>query len=404
MIEPNEHELEIINSPYFQRLRYIRQLGTSYLVYHGAEHTRFGHSLGVMHLVSKAMDILSNKQPTKMPDDEFDRLKQIIRIVALLHDIGHAPFSHVGEGAGVFPELEDYDGEVGVGHEIYSRLIVKEHFKDIIESNFIHINLKIEEILTFMKGNVTNPKYSFAKDLISSQLDMDRMDYLLRDSHYCGVKYGVYDLSRLLDTLTICEPQRGIWQLGVESDGVQAVEEFVFARYWMFIQVYFHKTRRIFDYYLVNFLKDYLHAGQYPKNISEYTDFNDNLILEKIKQSTNVWAKNLYFRKSMKEAFLSTPHQSNEETKVNFSEYHKLGWIDEEFRKAFPVGTEPENYYIDQAKTSSAKNHIEINTVLDEEIDEIKLYAIPVKDKHTNLVEPIQKYSLPIKDSSAETP
>jgi len=174
------------------------------------------------------MDILKLKQPEKLPDKEYEKLRQIARIAALLHDIGHAPFSHVGERNGVFPIVKDYDGEKIMGHEVYSRLIVKKFFKEIIESNFPDI--KIEEVLSFMKGNITNSKYFFAKDLISGQLDMDRMDYLLRDSHYCGVKYGLYDLSRLLDTLTICEPQKDVWQLGIESDGVQAVEEFVFAR------------------------------------------------------------------------------------------------------------------------------------------------------------------------------
>ncbi len=417
MIQISEAERKIIDTPVFQRLRYIRQLGTSYLVYHGAEHTRFGHSLGVMELSGKAMDILKLKQPEKLPDEEYKRLRQIVRIVALLHDVGHAPFSHVGENSGIFPIVEDYDGEKVSGHEVYSRLIVKKYFKQTIESNFPDI--KVEEILSFMKGNVTNPKYFFAKDLISGQLDMDRMDYLLRDSHYCGVKYGLYDLSRLLDTLTICEPQKGVWQLGIESDGVQAVEEFVFARYWMFIQVYFHKTRRIFDYFLVNFLKECLQGGKYPTDLDEYVKYNDNYILEMIANSNNKWAKYLRSRKHLKEVFVSTPHQYkiyHKETETNtryeglkFDDYHKLGWIDEEFKKTFPLDDEPENYYIDQAKTASAKEQIEIKTELEEATDfedeenqtaTKKLYAIPVKDKHSNEIKPIQEYSLPIQNIS----
>lgn len=405
MITLNEGELAIVNSYPFQRLRYIRQLGTSYLVYHGAEHTRFGHSIGVMHLIGQAMDILRAKQPQPMDDIEYERLKQIARLVALLHDIGHAPFSHVGEEeGGVFPQLKDFDGELASGHEVYSRLIVQELFKDVIEENeqFKKLDIKITSVLSFMKGTIIEPRWFFVKELISGQIDMDRMDYLLRDSYYCGVKYGEYDLHRLLDTLTICPSPEGIWQLGVESDGVQAVEEFVFSRYWMFIQVYFHKTRRILDYYLVNFLKSSLPGGQYPVDIEEYLGYTDNSVLELIrnKARTNLWAKRLLARKCMSEVFVSTPHQSvNEEN--GLSDYYKLGWIEGELRKRFPVDEQPEHYYIDQAKTSSAKYQISPSTFLSDEIEEgTQLYAVPVRDKHVDCIKPVQSYSLPIKGLS----
>jgi len=406
MIPLNEGELAIVNSMPFQRLRYIRQLGTSYLVYHGAEHTRFGHSIGVMHLVGRAMDVLKEKQPEPIKDDEFERLKQILKIAALLHDIGHAPFSHVGEEEdGLFPQLKDFDRELASGHEVYSRLIVKEYFKDIIENNdyFKKYNIDIGNVLSFMKGTAVEPKYFFAKELISGQIDVDRMDYLLRDSYYCGVKYGEYDLHRLLDTLTICPSVEGIWQLGVESDGVQAVEEFVFSRYWMFIQVYFHKTRRIFDYYLVNFLKNCLPGGKYPSNIEEYLDYTDNYILELIKQKAirNIWAKRLLERKSISEVFVSTPHQLLEK-EDDFSDYHKLGWIDKQLREKFAIDDEPHNYYVDQAETSAAKYQIVPRTYLSSETEEEtnQLYAIPIKDKHNEKIQPVQNYSLPIKGLS----
>ncbi|MCL0081380.1 hypothetical protein M1N64_04050 [Peptococcaceae bacterium] len=139
-----------------------------------------------------------------------------------------------------------------------------------------------------MAGLVTDRRYYFLKDLISGQLDADRMDYLLRDSHYCGVQYGKYDLHRLLDTLCICYMNGDAtreWQIGVESDGVHAVEEFVFARYWMFIQVYFHKTRRIYDYYLTKFIKFALEQDDidtYPKDLDKYLSWNDSKIIQVI--------------------------------------------------------------------------------------------------------------------------
>lgn len=254
-----------------------------------------------------------------------------------------------------------------------------------------------------MKGTVIEPKWFFAKELISGQIDMDRMDYLLRDSYYCGVKYGEYDLHRLLDTLTVCPSPEGIWQLGVESDGVQALEGFVFARYWMFIQVYFHKTRRILDYYLVNFLKSCLPGGQYPPDVQEYLEYTDNYVLELVrnKASKNLWAQRLLDRKCMSEVFVSNPHQL-EYKESDFSDYHKLGWIDKILRENFSIDNEPENYYIDQAKTSAAKYQISPSTFLSGESEEEskQLYAIPVKDKHTGTIKPVQEYSLPIRSLS----
>ncbi|HHW07278.1 MAG TPA: HD domain-containing protein [Clostridia bacterium] len=406
MIPLNAGELAIVDSEPFQRLRYIRQLGTSYLVYHGAEHTRFGHSIGVMFLVGRAMDVLKEKLPEQIDDWEYERLKQIVKIAALLHDIGHAPFSHVGEEEdGLFPQLQDYDGELDYGHEVYSRLIVQNCFKDVVEQNkyLRELDIDIATVLSFMKGNVLEPKWFFAKELISGQIDMDRMDYLLRDSYYCGVKYGEYDLHRLLDTLTICPSPEGIWQLGIESDGVQAVEGFVFARYWMFIQVYFHKTRRILDYYLVNFLKECLPKGHYPTDVREYLEYTDNHILELMgaKAPRNLWAKRLLRRECLSEVFVSNPHQLMHE-EDGFSDYHKLGWIDKVLREKFPINSEPENYYVDQAKTLAAKYQISPSTFLSGETEEEskKLYAIPVKDKHTGTIKPVQDYSLPIKNLS----
>ncbi len=405
MIPLNAGELAIVDSEPFQRLRYIRQLGTSYLVYHGAEHTRFGHSIGVMFLVGRAMDVLKEKLPEQMDEYEYKRLKQIVKIVALLHDIGHAPFSHVGEEEDwLFPQLQDYDGELVSGHEVYSRLIVQKYFKDIIEQNeyFRELDIDIATVLSFMKGNVIEPKWFFAKELISSQIDMDRMDYLLRDSYYCGVKYGEYDLHRLLDTLTICSSPEGIWQLGIESDGVQAVEGFVFARYWMFIQVYFHKTHRILDYYLVNFLKECFPNG-YPADIQVYLKYTDNSILEMMREKADKspWAKHFLRRECLSEVFVSNPHQLMHEDD-SFTDYHKLGWIDKVLRESFPIDSEPLNYYIDQAKTSAAKYQISPSTFLSGETEEEsnKLYAIPVKDKHTGTIKPVQEYSLPIKNLS----
>lgn len=315
MISVSDKEEKLICHPAFQRLRYIRQLGTSYLVYHGAEHTRFGHSLGVMHLIGKAMDSLRHRQYLDdLDDNEFQKLKQIGRIVALLHDIGHGPFSHVGEDSGLYPQLLDIDGEEKSGHEVYTRLIVRDCLGSLIDELFSEQGITKEDILSFLLGWIKDKRYYFVKDLISGQLDADRMDYLLRDSSYCGVQYGKYDLHRLLDTLCICYPNNDPsreWQLGVESDGVHAVEEFIFARYWMFIQVYFHKTRRIYDYYLTNFVKFALRQhglSTYPTNITDYLSWNDPKVIQLINISCKFFV--VKFLLLINQIFLGTfiPH------------------------------------------------------------------------------------------------
>jgi len=138
LIPLNLAEKSLIDSDPFQRLRNIKQLGTSYKVYHGAEHTRFGHSIGVMHIVGRVFDSIWRQPKSKLKDnwnyDEFQKYKQIARIAALLHDIGHGPFSHVGENKtyGLFQEMIDVNNQVRDGHEVYSRLIIRDKLGDEI--------------------------------------------------------------------------------------------------------------------------------------------------------------------------------------------------------------------------------------------------------------------------------
>ena len=215
---------ELINHPYFQRLRRISQLGLTYLVYPGAYHTRFHHAIGAMHLMGRAIYTLRQKGHEITPEEERGVL-----IAILLHDVGHGPFSHALEHT-LIP---------GVSHEALSLKIMEE------------LNQEFDGALTLAIDIFTNnhPK-AFLHQLISSQLDMDRLDYLRRDSFYSGVTEGSVNSERLLTMLNVKDDQ-----LVVDSKGIYSIEKFLVARRLMYWQVYMHKTVLSAEFMLVNILK-----------------------------------------------------------------------------------------------------------------------------------------------------
>lgn len=224
-IHVSPEELKIIDTPIFQRTHNIKQLSLGYYAYHGAEHSRFGHMIGAMHVAGLAYDaILKNtkKLGEEFTCDEIDR--KTLRAAALLHDIGHAPFSH---------SLENI---LDSRHEEYSKILVQTYYEDILEKS----GIEPKKVSDLIDGIYTKKPY--LSKIVSGQLDVDRLDYLLRDSHYAGVSYGRYDLERIIDQLAIVDNRFVILQGGYE-----AVEQLVFSRYQMYQQVYFHKTKRSFE-------------------------------------------------------------------------------------------------------------------------------------------------------------
>jgi HD superfamily phosphohydrolase len=208
---PGELAFRIIEHPYFQRLRRIKQLGLTHLVYPGAHHTRFQHSLGAMHLMSEALDSLKAKGYEISPDE-----KESAELAILLHDIGHGPFSHALENS-----IVD-----GISHEELSLLFMDS------------LNDENQGRLATAKDIFTN-KYprKFFHQLVSGQLDVDRLDYLKRDSFFCGVAEGIVSLDRIIKTLVILEDN-----IGVEAKGIYSIEKFIISRRLMYWQVYLHKT------------------------------------------------------------------------------------------------------------------------------------------------------------------
>lgn len=221
---PNELIFDLIEHPYFQRLRRISQMGLSYLVYPGAHHTRFHHALGCMHLMKKAIQVLQFKQIEISEEEENGLL-----IAILLHDIGHGPFSHAMENSIVN----------GISHEYISL-----QFMEALNEEFDGaLNLAIQ----IFKGDYHR---KFMNQLISGQLDMDRLDYLKRDSFYTGVSEGNINSERIISMLNVVNDQ-----LVVEEKGIYSVEKFLVARRLMYWQVYLHKTSLAAEQLLIRILK-----------------------------------------------------------------------------------------------------------------------------------------------------
>jgi len=228
--------LKVVEHHSFQRLRRISQLGLVSYIYPGATHTRFSHSLGVLYLMEEAIKNL------QMKGFRIDKtLEFALKFTALVHDIGHSPFSHALEMT-----------ILNKKHEDITKIIIDKILRNVVGNEISEIAIKIIDNSFELK---------FANELISSQLDVDRLDYIRRDAFYCGVHYGLIDVWRILKTLTITNDNK----LAIEEKGKHAVEGYLVARYLMYWSVYFHKTNLSIQamlYSLFKRLKDLL-EGKY---------------------------------------------------------------------------------------------------------------------------------------------
>lgn len=306
---PGELIYDLINHPYFQRLRRIKQLGLTNLVYPGALHTRFHHAIGAMHLMQEAVITLRQKDVPISEEEE-----QAVLIAILLHDIGHGPFSHALENSIVR----------GISHESISSLLMD------------RLNREFKGRLS-LAIRIFNDEYKkrFLHQLVSSQLDMDRLDYLKRDSFFTGVSEGVISSDRIIKMLNVVKDE-----LVVEHKAIYSIEKFLIARRLMYWQVYLHKTVLSAENLLVNILKrakelaakgedlfatpalklflqnDFDHEDfrRDPKLLERFSTLDDNDVIASVK----VWAeagdpillrlcRNLLDRKLYKVELQSTP-------------------------------------------------------------------------------------------------
>ena len=290
-------ERSVINSRPFQRLRYIHQLALTYLVYPGATHRRFEHSIGVMELADRVFSVVTNpfnvhqKVAGIIPqrDDLRSYWRKVLRMAALCHDLGHLPFSHAAEKE-LLPKGWNHERlTVELLRSPEMRYIFSNMTPPIKVEDVVKLSVGEKELSKFEKVTYTPWESILAEIITGNAFGVDRIDYLLRDSHHSGVAYGKFDHYRLVDTLRILpvhndEDDYDEPMLGVEVGGIHSAEALLLARYFMFTQLYFHSVRRIYDQHLKDFLLAWLPDGKYATDMEQHLAMTDNEVTTGISQ------------------------------------------------------------------------------------------------------------------------
>ncbi|WP_024821495.1 HD domain-containing protein [Aminobacterium mobile] len=409
-IELSEDETKIIDTPIFQRLRRIHQLALTKYVYPGAEHSRFQHSIGVVQAATDIFTCLYNDMAKNNRDElkklEWDNSETLLcalktlRFAALLHDIGHLPFSHASEEV-----LLDK-----ARHENIGRYIIKKHVRisEIIKEN----NVTPSRVANLIKADpqeIPNSKDNILKSIISGHFDADRADYLRRDSYYCGVKYGVYDYNRYLSSIKIRTTMPSL-AFNIVIDNIPILEEFILARYHYNLQVPFHRTRMGYDIALEQYIayKKENNKGSFAnfknhvtinKSYSEEIDFLDmdwfvtfddySILCELNNDASNFWVsclKRNNHLKMVKEG-LSSDKEKQKEYWVSLEKLRKEG---------FKLNND---YFVKQKNLKIHKLSSNQNT---DEKDEEDFHVISRSGE--NLVLPLAEYSPIFKAFSETTP
>lgn len=294
-------ERSVIDSRPVQRLRDVHQLATTYLIYPGATHSRFEHSLGAMHLAGRVFDqivrpdMLTDSVRDLVPEvsqsDNHSYWRRTLRLAALCHDIGHVPFSHAAEEA-LLPH--------GVTHERLTwDLIMSAEMEPVWSALQPPVNREVIAKLAVgpKKAPIEvtfSPWENILQDVVTSDsFGVDRMDYLLRDSLHTGVAYGIFDHHRVIQNLRLLPRPReaGVSDalvpedvvLGLDRGGLEAAESMLFARYFMFSQVYYHQVRRIYDIHLIDFMREHFGAAGLGNSVDEHLAVSDSEVLAAIR-------------------------------------------------------------------------------------------------------------------------
>lgn len=317
-IEINDKEVAVLESPAFQRLRAIKQLGFGEFSYPGATHNRYIHSLGVSHLAGEAFDIIFRGHQFVKKETKW-RLRQALRLATLLHDIGHGPLSHTTEY--VMPQLKDLKVNAYKGskhkadrqatHEDFTiKFITDSPLADVLKREFpdllpIHIACLIDPLIACPDDCFEDNGFNYRpilNQIASSEVDVDRMDYLVRDSYFCGTDYGRIEIKWLISNLSSHTVGKDVF-LALSRRAIYTFDDFLISRHHMYLMVYFHHKAIIYDELLDRYLTSADCTYKLPSDIHEYLKFTDYHLYEHLKTSSNPWAKRISERRPFQMLF-----------------------------------------------------------------------------------------------------
>ncbi len=318
-MELSDGEIAILDSRAYQRLRAIKQLGFAEFSFPGATHNRFLHSIGVAHLAGQAFDSVCKKWHFSKPEVR-DRLRAATRLAALLHDIGHGPLSHTSEE--VMPQASDlkikaYDhrrisrANGQADHEDYTiKFITDSSLTETLKKHFpflapLHVACLVDKSLIcpddFFKDNGLDFR-TLLSQIVSSELDVDRMDYLERDAYFCGTNYGRVELDWLISNLTTHVVDDQV-HLALNRRALYTFDDFLLARHHMHLMVYFHHKSIIYEELLYRYLTSTDCSFKLPADIEEYIGCTDYALYQHLEQVENPWAKRIANRQPYRMLF-----------------------------------------------------------------------------------------------------
>lgn len=298
-------ELAVVDHPVFQRLRGIKQLGFADQAFPGATHTRYAHAIGAMEVATRMFDAIFPPDKSALPWAERSRLRQLLRLAVLLHDLGHAPASHSSESA--MPKRSALelpfavDEEAQATHEDYTvKLLLDSEISMVLRAHFEGIGIEPEDIVHLLTGELPDRAdrlevegvdyYPVLHQMVSGEMDADRMDYLQRDSFYAGVSYGKFDMSWLLENLDH-RVVDGRAMMALSHRAVFAFEDFLLSRYHMFVSVYYHHLAVGFDSMLLRYHTEAPDEFRLPADADAYAAIDDVTLWSTLRRSKNRWAR-----------------------------------------------------------------------------------------------------------------
>lgn len=338
-IEFTAAERNVIDSRFYQRLRHIKQLGFSDLAFPGATHSRYSHGIGAMSVASRFFDALY--RDSTLPTVDRARLRQTLRLAVLLHDLGHPPLSHTSER--ILPPratlgLPAWTGEgeqAQATHEDMTLLVILQSgLADVLRRSFADLGITPEHVASLVCGRLPEGQNPFLfagvdhapllRQVVSSELDADRMDYLLRDSFYTGVHYGRYDLDWIIQNVTAVEKDGALY-LGISHRAVFAFEDFLLSRYHMFLSVYYHYTSINYEQILQRFYET--SGGEFVLGADPeaYVLADDIALISALRKSSNPWAKRIVERRGFSLVVEVNPFESEVDTKPLMSALESEG-------------------------------------------------------------------------------